>query len=186
MNKSISAWTGLWGSPFDFNAFPIAPWGTSLLAFVSPSDRETHAEHGLRGFYMGCAFPEFYRCHRVYITSTRGFRVTDTVQFFPERVMVPGSSFENRIELAIDEVATIFAQIATAQGNMPHFDKDNFKILSETTLQSLKNMSDIWSTQLVPPRQQAGPQQRVGMHQVQPANAPIAPQPLVVVPVAVP
>ena len=100
--------------------------------------------------------------------------------------MVPGSSFENRIELAIDDVATIFAQIATAQGNMPQFDKDNFKILSETTLQSLKTMSDIWSTKVVPPRQQAVPQQRVGMQQVQPANAPAAPQPPVIVPAAVP
>ena len=176
MNNSISAWTGLWGSPFDFDAYPIAPWGTNVLAFVSPSDRETHAEHGLRGFYMGCAFPEFYRCHRVYITATKGFRVTDTVQFFPARVMVPGSSFENRIELALDKLTQIFAQIATARGTMPEFHRDNFNVLTETTLQSLSNMSDIWATHRDAHPPQAVPQQRVGAQPPQPPPAiPILP-----------
>ena len=81
LNPTISAWEDLKG-PYDWNATPMAPLGSPVIAFVSPSDRPKLAPHGVPAFYVGPAF-KHYRCYTVYIPSTNRLRIVDTVAWLP-------------------------------------------------------------------------------------------------------
>jgi hypothetical protein len=70
---------------YDFNRAPMAPPGTRIIAHDTPSRRQTWAPHGQDGWYIGPAL-EHYRCYKVYITKTRGERIVETVDFFPEKI----------------------------------------------------------------------------------------------------
>jgi len=52
-NPDISAYLGVFRTPYDFLAHPIAPCGTLVLVWESPSTRASWAPHGVRGFYLG-------------------------------------------------------------------------------------------------------------------------------------
>ena len=69
-NPDISAYLGVFRTPYDFLAHPIAPCGTLVLVWESPSTRASWAPHGVRGFYLGPAL-DHYRCWRTWILVTR-------------------------------------------------------------------------------------------------------------------
>ena len=64
LDPSISAYEGLHRAPFDFSSHPIAPCGTRVLVYESPSTRKTWAPHGVKGFYLGPSLSH----HRVFRT----------------------------------------------------------------------------------------------------------------------
>jgi hypothetical protein len=66
----------------------MAPPGTRIIAHETPNRRSTWAPHGLDGWYLGPVL-ERYRCYTVYITKTRGNRIVETVDFFPEKITLP-------------------------------------------------------------------------------------------------
>ena len=79
-NPDISAYLGVFRQPYDFLAHPIAPCGTLVLVWESPSIRQSWAPHGVRGFYLGPAV-DHYRCWRtwnVYPTRWHGLRNTSS------------------------------------------------------------------------------------------------------------
>jgi hypothetical protein len=77
-----SAWTGIYRTPFDFAAHPIHPPGQLVVTFDPPDSRPTWSRHGLRAFYLGPAL-DHYRCHHVYVVSTRRPRISNTLHHFP-------------------------------------------------------------------------------------------------------
>ena len=81
-DPSLSAWSGLHHLPYDFAAHPLHPPGQLCLAFNSPDHRLSWDPHGDRAYYLGPALTH-YRCHRVYIVSTRSERTTLTLAHFP-------------------------------------------------------------------------------------------------------
>jgi hypothetical protein len=81
VNTKLSATTHIFGQ-YDFNWAPMAPPGTRIIAYETPIRRRTWDPHGQDGWYIGPAL-EHYRCHKVYITKTRGDRIVETVEFFP-------------------------------------------------------------------------------------------------------
>jgi hypothetical protein len=83
INPKLSAATHIFGQ-YDFNRAQMAPPGTRIIAHETPSRRRTWAPHGQYGWYIGPAL-EHYRCYTVYITKTRGNRIVETVEFFPEK-----------------------------------------------------------------------------------------------------
>jgi hypothetical protein len=87
INPKLSAATHIYGQ-YDFNRAPMAPPGTRIIAHETPNRRRTWAPHGQDGWYIGPAL-EHYRCYTVYITKTRGERVTETVDFFLETFKLP-------------------------------------------------------------------------------------------------
>jgi hypothetical protein len=95
INPKLSASTHIDGQ-YDFNRSPMAPPGTRIIAHETPSRRRTWAPHGQYGWYIGPAL-EHYRCYTVYINKTRGERMVETVDFFPENFKVP---FPSSQELA--------------------------------------------------------------------------------------
>jgi hypothetical protein len=84
----------------------MAPPGTRIIAHETPSRRRTWAPHGHDRWYIGPAL-EYYRCYTVYITKTRGDRIVETVEFFPEKIILP-------FPLAQDLATQVAADLAHA------------------------------------------------------------------------
>jgi hypothetical protein len=66
----------------------MAPPGTRIIAHETTNRRSTWDPHGQYGWYLGPAL-EHNRCYTVYITKTRGSRIVETVDFFPEKFRLP-------------------------------------------------------------------------------------------------
>ena len=79
-NLKLSGYSQLHGK-FNHNATPLAPPGTQIIVHEKPTERETWSTHGVKGWYIGPSM-EHYRCHRVYITKTRGELDSDRIEFF--------------------------------------------------------------------------------------------------------
>ncbi len=86
-NPHLSAYTVLEGV-FDFNKTPMAPPGTKVILHEKPNQRKSWDPHGTTGWYLGPAM-EHYRCYRVFVSKSKAERITDTVEFFPQRIPVP-------------------------------------------------------------------------------------------------
>ena len=110
INPKLSAYAYLFGQ-FDFNATPLAPPGTRVLAHEKPQQRKTWAPHGVDGWYIGPAL-EHYRCITCYIPSTGKERIVDTVQWFPHVVPIPAASTDDYLRQA---AADIIALLDTRQ-----------------------------------------------------------------------
>jgi hypothetical protein len=93
INPKLSAATHIYGQ-YDFNRAPMAPPGTRIIAHETPNRRRTWAPHGQDGWYIGPAL-EHYQCYTVYVTKTRGERVVETVDFFPEKFTLPFPSAQD-------------------------------------------------------------------------------------------
>ena len=102
LKPALSAWEHLHG-PFDFKKTPIAPPGCKAVIHERANERKSWASHGKRGFYVGPA-PNHVKCHRVYVTSTKGIRTSDTVEFFPHKTTLPKPSKIELIATAIDQL----------------------------------------------------------------------------------
>ena len=87
INPNLSAYAALFGN-FNYDRTPLAPPGSKVIAHEKPGQRRSWGAHGVDGWYIGPAL-NHYRCHRVYLPSTRGERVSDTVEFFPHRGNIP-------------------------------------------------------------------------------------------------
>jgi hypothetical protein len=93
INPKLSAATHIFGQ-FDFNRAPIAPPGTRIIAYETPSRRRTWAPHGQDGWYIGPPL-KHYRCYTVYSTKTRGDRIVETVYLSPEKFTLPFPSAQD-------------------------------------------------------------------------------------------
>jgi hypothetical protein len=87
INPKLSAATHIFGQ-YDVNRAPMAPPGTRIIAHDNPNRRRTWAPHGKDRWYIGPAL-EHYRCYTVYITKTLGDSIVETVEFFPEKLILP-------------------------------------------------------------------------------------------------
>jgi hypothetical protein len=104
INPKLSAATHIFGQ-CDFNRAPMVPPGT----------RRTWAPHGQDGWYIGPAL-EHYRCYTVYITKTRGDRIVETVDFFPEKFALP---FPSAQDLATQAAADLTRALLHPQPEGP-------------------------------------------------------------------
>ena len=102
LDPKISAYEGIHGNKYDFNAHPMHPVGTLTLAFTPTTSREAWEPHGMKGFMTGPAL-KHYRSFRVHIIETGQERKTDTVDVFPTKVMLPGSSLGEILLKKLDE-----------------------------------------------------------------------------------
>jgi hypothetical protein len=102
INPNLSAATHIFGQ-YDFNRAPMAPSGTRIIAHETPGRRRTWAPHGQDGWYIEPAL-EHYRCYTVYITETRSNRIVETVEFFPNKFILP---FPSSHDLATQAAADL-------------------------------------------------------------------------------
>jgi len=87
VTPTVSAFAYLWGQ-HDYNANPFAPLGCKVEAHVTPGTREMWAAHTTSGYYIGNAW-EHYRCHEVYVSSTKATHVCETVFFRHKYLTMP-------------------------------------------------------------------------------------------------
>jgi hypothetical protein len=151
-NPKLSASTHIDGH-YGFNRAPMAPPGPRIIAHETPSRRRTWAPHGQDGWYIGPAL-EYYRCYTVYINKTRGERVVETVDFFPENFKLPFPSTQDLDTKAATELTHALLHPKPA---------DPFcKVGDEQTL-ALKHLADIFegatrkkSRVVIPPAETVG------------------------------
>ena len=118
LNPSISAYEGLHRAPFDFSSHPIAPCGTRVLVYESPSTRKTWAPHGVKGYYLGPSLSH-HRVFRTWISSTNHVRDTDTLAWFPEAFKMPGSSPTELVEAALRDLQAATLLLSNSS-SVPH------------------------------------------------------------------
>jgi hypothetical protein len=135
INPKLSAATHIYGQ-YDFNRVQMAPPGTRIIAHETPNRRRTWAPHGTDGWYIGPAL-EHYLCYTVYITKTRGERVVETVDFFPEEFKLP---FPSAQDLATQAAAELTHALLHPQPAGPFC-----KVGDEQTL-ALKRLADIFDS----------------------------------------
>jgi hypothetical protein len=133
LNPKLSAATHIFGQ-YDFNRAPMAPPGTRIIAHETPSRRRTWAPHGQDGWYIGPAL-KHYRCYTVYITKTRGNRIVETVEFFPEKFTLP---FPSSQDLATQAAADLTHALLHPQPAGPFC-----KVGNEQTI-TLKRLASIF------------------------------------------
>jgi len=143
-NQKISAYHGIHKAPYDFHGHPLAPVGTRVLIHESPDKRPTWAPHGLHGYYIGPAL-DHYRCFNVYLPSTKSFRVTDTVAWFPAPLILPGSQPIEYVHSAINELHMALLQLLNhpTTKNNENLQEQNNKLKAIDTIKySLRNTVD--------------------------------------------
>ena len=133
INPRLSAYAQLYGQ-HDYNAHPVAPPGIQVLIHEKSNNRRSWAPHGVEGWYLGPAM-EHYRCYRVIASKTGGERITDTIQFFPHDVPMPGSSSQDRAREAAIE-------LTDALKNFKHASP--LKDVSDAGVQALKDLAAIF------------------------------------------
>jgi hypothetical protein len=132
----------------------MAPPGTRIIAHETPSRRITWAPHGQDRWYIGPAL-EHYQCYTVYVNKTRGERIVETVEFFPEKFKF---TFLSTQELAIQASKELIHSLLHPQPALPFF-----QVGDEQTL-VLKRLAAIFegetrsqkSKVLIPPAETIG------------------------------
>ena len=69
-------------------------------------EKHTWANHGVTGYFVGPA-KHHYQSYNVYNPTTRGERITDTIEFFPAHVQMPKTSSEDRLASATEDLVAI-------------------------------------------------------------------------------
>jgi hypothetical protein len=80
-DPSRSAYEGLTHQSYNFQQHPIAPVGSKVLTWDSPSHRGSWADHGVEAVYLGPA-EQHLRSFDVWMPNTSAPRVTNTVWWF--------------------------------------------------------------------------------------------------------
>ena len=122
----------------DFNKEPMAPLGTKVLVHETPEQRRTSAVHGQEGYCIGSA-PNHYRCYQVYISSTNGIRIAETVEFFPTHYKMPTMTAPDK---AISAATQLIVILQTPQPN------SSFPIVGDKEMQALSQLAQIFQDAL--------------------------------------
>jgi hypothetical protein len=72
----------------NYTKCPFAPLGCTVMAHVKPKNRQSWDVHADTGFNIGTAL-EHHRCFHIYIVKTRATRISDTVFFKHQYIMIP-------------------------------------------------------------------------------------------------
>ncbi len=87
VTATVSAYTYLWRQ-HDYSANPFAPLGWKVEAHIMPDVCKTWATHTASRYYIGNAW-EHYRCHEVYISSTKCTLISKMVCFCHKYLTMP-------------------------------------------------------------------------------------------------
>ena len=158
-NTTISAYAGLHSGAFDFAAHPIAPAGSRVVVHDKPAIRASWAPHGTHGYYLGPA-QSHYRCYRVWTTSSRSIRISDTLAWFLQGLQLPGPSAHDLFCSAVHDLTNVTKNLfdnKTISGGSHHTGKvintDALQQLSEMYPRLNNTSPDTATTHAEPPQQ---------------------------------
>ena len=143
-NPTISAWEGMHGCKFDFISHPIAPFGTAVLVFETPTQRASWGYHGLDGFFLGPAL-DHYQTFRTWVTSTDSPRSTTSLAWFPRKFKMPGSSPVEMIINAVSDLAAALTK-ASASGPIASHSRQLFDTYGHTATAALQGIIDLYTS----------------------------------------
>ena len=78
---------------------------------------------------------DYYRCHRLYILSTRSERIAKTVEFFPHNCSAPFASPQDNATHTAESLAKAL------KGELPDI---SYNAPGDAQLQAIHNLSDIF------------------------------------------
>jgi hypothetical protein len=99
---TVSAYQYVNGA-FDYNKMPLVPIGCTVQVHENSKQRGTWAANSSDGWYLHTS-PEHYRCHIIYLKSTRSERVSDTVLFKHKYMTEPLLTPEDTIVKALNHL----------------------------------------------------------------------------------
>ena len=100
---TLSAYEGFYGTTYDFDAHPIAPFGTKVMIYESPEQRKTWAHHGVQGYYLGPQ-DNTYRGYKVWVIGTRHLRDSNTLEWFPSPYHQPLTDARDVLHLSLQQI----------------------------------------------------------------------------------
>jgi hypothetical protein len=132
INPSLSAYAQVHGA-YDFNATPLGPPSTRVLAHEKPSNRKTWSPHALDGWYIGTA-PELYRCYNVWMWDTRATCICDTLTWYPTQVSMPPSSTTDTIVECLRDIVEALQNPSPASALAPQTNTQSKALTNIVTL----------------------------------------------------
>ena len=106
--------------PFDYNKMPLAPMGCNAQVHEKTDKRGTWAYHSVDGWYLYTS-PEHYRMHACHIKSTRGERLTDTIQLRHKHITNPTITQADKLMQAMSDC------ISALKGHAKNNNSKNFR-----------------------------------------------------------
>ena len=147
VSPTKSAWEDLFG-PFDYNATPLAPPGINILVHDKPNDRDTWAPHASAGWYVGPAMKS-YRCFKCFMQDTQAIRITDTVEWLPDRLPIPTPSTDDLVIAGIHDIKYALLHPSAHSTLQP---------LQPSTVAALHALNNILHNVVIPPAATIAPQ----------------------------
>ena len=108
------------------------------MVYEDADQRGSWDVHAVKGYYVGPAL-DSYRCYEVYIPSTRGVRISDTVVWLPKTTTMPGASTNDLIHISLQEIVNCLKNPSPKAPICP---------LDPTLTEILKTMADLFVTKL--------------------------------------
>jgi len=137
-HPQISAYEDMMGKPFDWEAHPMAPFGTKVVTHDKPENRKSWDAHGQVAYYVGPNL-EGYRQYKVWVTSTNAMRSTDTVAWHSERFKIPACTPIDHLAMAIEHLAEALHRIEL-ETPLSDNHRATYAPLQANTLENLRNM----------------------------------------------
>ena len=116
IDPTKSAWEVVHG-PYDLDKHPIMIAGTKAMVLEPREIRPSWGARSTEAFYIGPAL-QHYRSHR-FITATGQPKVSDTAEWFPADIKIPGSSPEEQV----------IASLRSLDNSIKALDTTNHKII---------------------------------------------------------
>ncbi len=103
-NPEILAYEALNG-PYDWNRYPLAPPGCKAIIYKAPAVRGLWASRGTDAWYLGPS-KDHYRCNLFYVSKTRAYRISGSVELFPQHCQVPNLSRDEHLKALTEKLPT--------------------------------------------------------------------------------
>ena len=104
----------------------MAPLSVPIISHDKSAERTSWARHGSEGFYVGPT-QDHYRCFQVLISHTGALRITDTIDWQPDAIHLPGFSFLEILEHNINKLEHTLKGVSTTIDDLNIDDYTNKK-----------------------------------------------------------
>ena len=138
INQSLSAYAQINGL-LDFTKTPLAPPGIRALVHETPGQRNSWALHAQPGWYVGPAMGH-YPCYTVHITKTKSMRFTDTLAWFPSKVVMYIPTSTDRAIAAANDLTIALSNPSSVSQLLP---------MDDTTRSYLKKLSRLFGNHII-------------------------------------
>ena len=107
--------------------------GINVLVHDKPNDRDTWAVHASPGWYIGPAM-QSYRCFKCFMHDTQAVRITDTLEWFPDTIIIPTPTRDDLILAGIADIKHALLHPTTNSSTAP---------LDSTTITALSTLNTV-------------------------------------------